>query len=328
MAHSWRNLLCAVIKARPREKRGALERAFAIALMARPWRTVTLVGEAIGYGGARLKIEINPRGTSAVNTGATTLAPAACGARTRLGPCQNLPEVGRTRCRLHGGAAGSGAPKGARNGRYVDGDHTKAAKAERQLLRQILSGDADMNTETATATPNATPARPRPITVEVYQGDQAGDFRVRPPANSSEEVWRQRIGHALGTLSTHFIEASLHRLLAACRLPGHCIPTSTGISAAIALIESLHPENEIQAALAVHIACLDAAGSNMLARLAWGGTESRTKVTSNAIAKLEHAFTRAIDTYRKFKNGNQQTIRIERMELQPGAQAVIGQVVR
>jgi hypothetical protein len=274
-----------------------------------------------------LKTEINPLGSSAVNTGATTLASAACGARTRLGPCQTVPEIGRTRCRLHGGAAGSGAPAGKRNGRYVDGDYTKAAKAERRLLRQILSGDTSMRIETTTVTPNA-PARLKPITVEVHQGGQAGDFRVRPPADSSEEVWRQRLGHTLGTLSTHFIEASLHRLLAACRLPGHCIPTSTGISAAISLIESLHPENEIQAALAVHIACLDAACSNMLARLASGWTESRTKVTSNAVAKLGHAFTRAIDTYCKLKNGNQQIIRIERMELQPGAQAVIGQVMR
>jgi hypothetical protein len=80
--------------------------------------------------------------------------------------------------------------------------------------------------------------------------------------------------------------------------------------------------------LAVHIACLDTAASNMLSRLAWSGTESRTKVTSNAIAKLERAFASTIDTYRKFKNGNQQTIRIERMEVQPGAQAVVGQVVR
>ena len=66
----------------------------------------------------------------------------------------------------------------------------------------------------------------------------------------------------------------------------------------------------------------------MLARLASGGTESRAKLTLNAVAKLEHAFTRAIDIYRKLKNGNQQIIRIERMELLPGAQAVIGQVVR
>jgi hypothetical protein len=185
-----------------------------------------------------------------------------------------------------------------------------------------------MNTETTTATPNPTPVRPRPIAVEVYQGGQANDFRARAPADVAHEEWRQRLQQALGSFSSHFIEACLYRLLAACRLPGHGIPTSTSISAAIALIESLDPMNEIQAVLAVQIACLDAACSNMLARLASGGTESRAKLTLNAIAKLEHAFTSAVDTYRKLKNGNLQTIRIERMVVQPGAQAVIGQVMR
>ena len=94
----------------------------------------------------------------------------------------------------------------------------------------------------------------------------------------------------------------------------------------MALIGSLEPENEMQATLAVHIASLDAASGNMLGRLSWGGTESRTKTTSNAIAKLERAFHSAIDTYRKLKYGNRQTIRIEKVVIESGAQAIVGQV--
>jgi len=41
--------------------------------------------------------------------------PTVCGAKTPGGPCQAVPEEGRTRCRLHGGAKGSGAPKGNQN---------------------------------------------------------------------------------------------------------------------------------------------------------------------------------------------------------------------
>ena len=48
-----------------------------------------------------------------------------CLARTRKGKstlCQNLKVTGKKRCRMHGGAKGSGAPKGNRNafkhGRY------------------------------------------------------------------------------------------------------------------------------------------------------------------------------------------------------------------
>jgi hypothetical protein len=43
----------------------------------------------------------------------------------------------------------------------------------------------------------------------------------------AHEEWRQRLQQALGSFSSHFIEACLYRLLAACRLPGHGIPTST-----------------------------------------------------------------------------------------------------
>jgi hypothetical protein len=42
---------------------------------------------------------------------------ARCGARTRSGrPCRSPAAIGRRRCRMHGGAPGSGGPKGPRNG--------------------------------------------------------------------------------------------------------------------------------------------------------------------------------------------------------------------
>jgi hypothetical protein len=48
------------------------------------------------------------------------------------------------RCRLHGGASGSGGPPGERNGQYRHGERTKGAIAERQkfsvLLRMLRAG--------------------------------------------------------------------------------------------------------------------------------------------------------------------------------------------
>ena len=47
------------------------------------------------------------------------LRQACHAARTRRGrPCQSPAVAGKARCRMHGGAAGSGAPKGKRNGKY------------------------------------------------------------------------------------------------------------------------------------------------------------------------------------------------------------------
>ncbi len=52
-----------------------------------------------------------------------------CGAhaRTTGKPCRSPAVLGKDRCRMHGGAAGSGAPRGKRNGSYRRGNATKAA---------------------------------------------------------------------------------------------------------------------------------------------------------------------------------------------------------
>ena len=59
-----------------------------------------------------------------------------CLARTRSGkPCQSHPVTGKKRCRMHGGAAGSGAPTGKHNGSYRHGKFTAEALAAKQELR-------------------------------------------------------------------------------------------------------------------------------------------------------------------------------------------------
>ncbi len=65
-----------------------------------------------------------------------------CGAKRRDGmPCQNPRAKSRSRCRLHGGAPGSGAPKGEANGRYSHGLLTQEAIEERNALTEMLKRD-------------------------------------------------------------------------------------------------------------------------------------------------------------------------------------------
>ena len=60
-----------------------------------------------------------------------------CGAKTRSGaPCKSAPVTGRRRCRMHGGADGSGAPKGERNRNYKDGRYTEEVQETRRWLRE------------------------------------------------------------------------------------------------------------------------------------------------------------------------------------------------
>src|SRR5262245_43180812 len=61
-----------------------------------------------------------------------------CGARTKSGkPCRS-PATKKGRCRLHGGAKGSGGPPGKRNGQYRHGERTKDATAEQRKFSALL----------------------------------------------------------------------------------------------------------------------------------------------------------------------------------------------
>ncbi len=71
------------------------------------------------------------------NTGPMRSSPR-CGARTRNGtPCQSPAVNGKARCRMHGGARGSGAPIGNTNA-LKHGMYTKAALEERRALRSLI----------------------------------------------------------------------------------------------------------------------------------------------------------------------------------------------
>jgi hypothetical protein len=61
-----------------------------------------------------------------------------CGARTRSGgQCQSPPVRGKRRCRMHGGAAGSGAPIGNTNA-FRHGHYTAEALARRRQLTELI----------------------------------------------------------------------------------------------------------------------------------------------------------------------------------------------
>ena len=74
------------------------------------------------------------------NTGAMLASPR-CGAKTRSSGACRAPAVhGKKRCRMHGGAAGSGAPNANRNARK-HGLFTRDAIEERRQI-QVLLGEA------------------------------------------------------------------------------------------------------------------------------------------------------------------------------------------
>ena len=71
------------------------------------------------------------------NTG-PMLSSQRCGAKTRSGkPCRSPAVHGKKRCRMHGGAPGSGAPRGNKNAQKR-GLYTREAIAQRRQLGELM----------------------------------------------------------------------------------------------------------------------------------------------------------------------------------------------
>ena len=69
---------------------------------------------------------------------APMLSSPRCGAKTRSGGSCRSPAVsGKRRCRMHGGAPGSGAPRGNKNA-LKHGLYTCTSKAERRRAQDLM----------------------------------------------------------------------------------------------------------------------------------------------------------------------------------------------
>jgi hypothetical protein len=66
------------------------------------------------------------------------LSSLRCGAKTRAGtPCKSPSVHDKKRCRMHGGAPGSGAPRGNMNA-LKHGRYTREAIGENKRFRELL----------------------------------------------------------------------------------------------------------------------------------------------------------------------------------------------
>jgi hypothetical protein len=137
---------------------------------------------------------------------------------------------------------------------------------------------------------------------------------------------RQRLNKDLGTTSSDFVNASLLQLQAAARSPFGTV-SEIHINAALAMIEAAAPKDEIEAALAVQMACTHTAAMAVLAKLDSGfGTERRIAAFGSAAARLMRAYATQVEVLRRLRSGGQQFMRIEHVHVNDGGQAVIGNV--
>jgi hypothetical protein len=175
----------------------------------------------------------------------------------------------------------------------------------------------------STITCKERPSRQRrePIIAKVRRLS-AGEIYAKAP-DQDVDGFRVRLREIFATASPLFVEASLRQLIAAAKLPDSVSATTVSLSASLELIASLAPVSESEAALAIHVACLHMASLSVLSRL-HTVTERNAVAIATASAKIERAFHSAFETFQHMKRGVTQIVRVERVDIQAGAQAVVG----
>jgi hypothetical protein len=97
------------------------------------------------------------------------------------------------------------------------------------------------------------------------------------------------------------------------------------VNAALAMIESEQPRGETECAIVIQMACLHSATMAVLGRLGGGhGGDRHVVAAATAASRLSRSFAILVETLRRLRSGGSQVIRIERVEVKEGGQAVIG----
>jgi hypothetical protein len=121
------------------------------------------------------------------------------------------------------------------------------------------------------------------------------------PPDGYNKLWWDRLKAALGTSSSDFVNVTLIQIQNASRLPcgGIC---EMSVNAVLAFIEAAEPKNEIEAALAIQIACTHAVAMAVMSRAggACGGDRNTARVVQ-AGARLLNAFANQVETLRRLR---------------------------
>ena len=153
-----------------------------------------------------------------------------------------------------------------------------------------------------------------------------GQFSKVCPPDGQEEIWWERLQKALGTTSGDFVNATLVQIQNASRLPSGGV-SETSVNAVLAFIEGAAPKDEVEAALAIQMACTHAVTMAVLSRLdgAFGGDRGMA-IRAAAAAQLLKAFATQVEALRRLRNGGSQFVRVEHIHINDQARAQIGAV--
>lgn len=129
---------------------------------------------------------------------------------------------------------------------------------------------------------------------------------------------------AFGTRSTDFATHQMRWLFNPAAAGS--APDEVQVNSALALVDSVRPQNELEAALAVQIAATHEASLTFLRRAQTATLPVQLDINLNAATKLQRTLVAQIEALSKLRRGGEQNVTVKHVHVHEGGQAVIGNV--
>ena len=167
----------------------------------------------------------------------------------------------------------------------------------------------------------------RPVRAHVQWEEAPEGYKVAASPHSDAEGNGQQMKNAFGTASTAFMMRNFQSLEAAVRTRGEERGDEAfSINAALALMEAIGPQDELEGALATQMAGNHALTMEMICRAKSTSDVQHLQLYGNMAVKLQRTFTAQIEALARMRGKGQQTVRVEHVTVEPGGQAIVGDV--
>jgi hypothetical protein len=179
---------------------------------------------------------------------------------------------------------------------------------------------------------SSVPAPSAPMAVT--GADQKAPPRVRKPSPLNDQCLaptadlaghRARLREAFGnTMSDEFVDVMLGKLVEAMKPNTFDKLEESTLNAALAVIDSMRPQSELQALLAVEIVAAGFSGLRFLRQSHRHMTEDYIDVYGNYAVKLLRLQAEMIQVFERYRRGNKQTVEVRHVHIHSGAQGMVG----
>ena len=182
--------------------------------------------------------------------------------------------------------------------------------------------DPSRSEQTAIVDANQRQAKRRsPATVKL-SAEAGGAVRVGSP-HADQDGWSARQREAFGTASADFAATEISRLM---NVVQKTPLDQQSLNAAIAVVEGIGPQSEVEAMLASQMAATHVLTMDMMRIARKSELVPQIEMAGNLAVKLARTFTAQIEALAKLRRGGEQTVRVEHVHVHAGGQAVVGSV--